>query len=339
MDLETFFTLLYVLVDDWYKADVVMHKPKTGGAKPRMSDSEILTLALAGEWRVGVPWQSERGLVRYIHANGLPMFPRMLKRSGFNKRVRHLWGAFILLQKVVADLLDNPEALYECVDTLPLPAFSLGQARRDKGHWLWTSTLGRGAYGEWFWGDHLLVAVSRSQAITGWLLGTAAINDRWLLEAFLSSRAGQPRLVEPARSPTDGRANYTWPPVGAIGPFQALGQAKDRPYLADKGFNGWRWACHWNTHYQATVITVPPDNAQTQAPWPPPWKVWLAHHRQIIETVFARLEQVFHIKHLNAHSRWGQYTRIAVKLAAYNIGLFINRLLGRSPGTLATLLC
>lgn len=336
MDLETFFTLLYVLVDDWYKAYVQALKPQTGGSKPTMSDSEVLTVALVGEWRVGVPWQSERGLVRYMQAHGRGMFPTMLKRSGFNQRVRHLWGAFILLQQAVGALLDTTAALYECVDSLPLVAFSGGQANREKGHWLWQSSVGRGA-GGWFWGDHLLAVVSSSQAVTGWLLGTAAINDRWLLEAFVSARAGQPRLVEPPRRAKDGHADRTPPPLGAIGPFQAVGQAKDRPYLADKGFNGERWASHWRQHYQATVITVPPDNAHR--PWSPPSKVWLASHRQIIETVFARLDQVFHIKHLNAHSRWGQYTRVAAKMAAYNIGLFINRLLGRPLGALATLIC
>ena len=336
MDLETFFTLLYVLVDDWYKAYVQAHKPQTSGSKPTMSDSEVLTVALAGQWRVGVPWQSERGLVRYMQAHGRGMFPTMLRKSGFNARVRELWGAFILLQQAVGELLEQATAVYECVDSLPLVAFSAGQANREKGHWLWESSVGRGA-GNWFWGDHLLTAVSRDEVVTGWLLGTAAINDRWLLEAFVSARAGQPQLLEPPRRTRDARADYTPPPSGRIGPFQAVGHAQDRPYLADRGFNGERWASHWQEPYHATVITVPPGNVQH--PWSHPAKAWLAHHRQIVETVFARLDEVFHIKHLDAHSRWGQYTRVAAKMAAYNIGLFINRLLGRPLGALATLIC
>lgn len=339
MDLEAFLTILYVLVDDWYNAYGVGQKKPSAGAKPRMSDSEVLTLALAGQWRVGVPWQSERGLVRYMQAHGRGMFPTMLQRSGFNQRVRYLWGAFIVLQQAVADLLDDPAALYECVDSLPLPAFSVGQAQRDKSHWLWQSSLGRGAHGEWFWGDHLLACVSRSQAITGWLVGTAAINDRWLLEAFLSARAGEPRLQEPARRPKDAKAAYTLPPVGFMGAFQAVGKSKTGLYLADKGFNGLRWASHWQTHYQASVMTVPPDTAKAERPWSPAQKVWLASHRQIVETVFARLDQVFAIKRLQAHSRWGQYTRLAAKMAAYNIGLWINRLFHRPLGALATLIC
>jgi len=337
MDLETFLTTLYVLVDDWYKEDIAPQMKRKVGAKPRMSDSEVLTVALAGQWRVGVPWQSERGLVRCLDAHWRGMFPTMLGRSGFNKRVRCLWGAFVLLQQQVAALLDSPQQVYECVDSLPLPAFSNGQAHRQPSHWLWQSRRGWGAYGAFFWGDQLLVSVQPGGAITGWLVGAADLNDRWLLEAFLSARAGEPRLVEPPRRRRDAWADYTPPPLGFIGGFAAVGRALPRPYLADGGFNGRRWLRHWWHGYQAEVITVPVYNEQPN--WSPEWKRWFASHRQIVETAFAWLEGVFGIKRLNAHSRWGQYTRIAAKTAAYNIGLFINRWLNRPDGALATLLC
>ncbi len=66
MDLDTFLTTLYVLVDDWYKARIAPFMQRRKGAQQQMSDSEVLTVALAGQWRVGVPWQSERGVVRYM---------------------------------------------------------------------------------------------------------------------------------------------------------------------------------------------------------------------------------------------------------------------------------
>ncbi len=161
MDLDTFFTVLYVLVDDWYKAEIAASMSRRKAGKIKMSDSEVLTVALAGQWRIGVPWQSERGLVRYLQAHGRHWFPGMLERSAFNQRLRQLWGAFVQLQQVTARLLENETDVFECVDSLPLPAYSLGQASRERGHWLWQSSLGRGPYGEWFWGDHLLMSVLR----------------------------------------------------------------------------------------------------------------------------------------------------------------------------------
>ena len=65
---------------------------------------------------------------------------------------------------------------------------------------------------------------------------------------------------------------------------------------------------------------------------------WLSSHRQIIETVFSRLVIVFGWQRLNAHSTWSQLIRIATKVSAYNIGLFLNLSLAHPLGTLETLL-
>jgi hypothetical protein len=338
MDLETFLTILYVFVDDWYKQHVLPHKPRRGGPPPKMSDSEVLTVALAGQWRTGVPWRSERGLVRTIQAHWLPLFPTMLKRSAFNERVRRLWGAFILLQQAVADRLTSPEDVFECVDTLPVPAFSTAQGQRDASHWLWESTVGvGGTHGGYYVGDQVLVAHNRNGAITGWLLGSAAIDDRWMLEGLLSARTGAPQLIGPEPHPATPRVQWIDPPIGHIGPYQAVGRWSARPILADKGFNGWRWCEHWQQMFATDVITAPPQSSKH--PWPKTLRRWLASHRQIAETVYSHLVIVFGIKQLGAHSRWGQYTRVAAKMAAFNIGMFINHWLGRPLLALPTLLC
>ncbi len=60
MDLETFFTEWYGIVDDCYTAQLAGQVHKHAGAMEQLSDREVLTIAIAGQWRVGVPWQSER---------------------------------------------------------------------------------------------------------------------------------------------------------------------------------------------------------------------------------------------------------------------------------------
>ena len=341
MDLDTFLTTLYVLVDDWYKQASALEKPQMGGARPRMSDSELLTVAVAGQWRKGVPWSSERGVVRYMQTQGRGWFPQMVGRSDFNARVRRLWGGLIRLQQVVADALATPSDVYECVDCLPLPAYTLGQALRESHHWLNESTLGTGGNQQgWYWGDKWLVAVAPSGAITGWLVGTAQMNDRWLLEGLLTARAGQPQLVGPGPNPHESRRHRAQVPrAGHLGGWAAVGRATAAAYLADRGFNGERWRKHWQRQAQAEVVTIPPANAPLFQTWCRADALWHAHHRQNIETAFTLLDGVFEVKQLAAHSRWGQYTRLAAKAAAYNIGLFINRLLGRPSGALKTLLC
>ena len=339
MDIETFFTELYVIVDDCYKANIAGQISRHAGAQQQLSDSEVLTIALAGQWRVGVAWASERGVVRWVNRYGRGMFPGMLQRSAFNARVRWLWGAFIILQQVVGEWLSSKQDIYECVDSVPLPAFSNGQACREPGHWLWESRAGHGGTsGGFYTGDQVLASVTASGVVTGWLLGNADIDERWLLSALLSARAGQPHLGGPGRDPHQARSRHLPPPCGHIGAFQAVGMASDRPYLADRGFNSARWQRYWQQTYGATVLSVPPHNDPQRADWSRQDCLWLAFHRQIIDTTFGFLAEVFAWRKLQAHSRWGQYTRVAAIFAAYHLGLFLNRCLGRPLHALATLL-
>ena len=50
MDLDTFLVALYTIVDDWYQQHMAGAKPVRPGPRPVVSDSEVLTLALCGQW-------------------------------------------------------------------------------------------------------------------------------------------------------------------------------------------------------------------------------------------------------------------------------------------------
>lgn len=339
MDLDTLLTTVYVWVDDWYKEHGAAWRRRMG--RPcRMSDSEVLTLGIVGQWRAGVPWRSERGLVRYMQRHGLGWFPHMLQGSGYNYRVRQLWSVFVRLQQAWGQRLNQSTEVYEVVDSVPLPAFSLAQGRKPRQrHWLSDAALGTSKQG-WFWGHRWLVSLLPSGALTGWTLAPANVQDRWLLQALLSARTDgfihllpPPPLgyVKPKRRPR--------PPVQRIRHPLTAGMATSRPYLADQGFNGAAWLQHWLGHYRATVLTEPSPQSPPDPRWDAPNRRWLHQHRQVIETAFAVLTSVFDLKHLGAHSDWGQLTRLAAVGAAYNFGIACNRLLQRSDLTLQTLLC
>ncbi|MBK9125984.1 MAG: hypothetical protein IPM16_23045 [Chloroflexi bacterium] len=336
MDMDTFFTTLYVLVDDWYKAEIAESMQRHRGGRMRMSDSEVLTVALAGQWQAGMPWRSEREVVAYVQRHLRGLFPTMLGRSAFNRRVRCLWGGFVRLQQLVAEQLRGADELYESVDSVPVPSLSNGQAQRQSTHWTWQSRRGRGSYGRFVWGERVLMAVSPSGVIRGWIAAGANVNDRWLLEALLNRRAGGDALHEPKQRPRDGNKPRTTPPAAThLFGWAAVGETLSGDYLADRGFNGRRWRQQWQQAYGARVLAPPPPNEP--GTWSAAQHRWLASHRQIVETVFARLDNVFGFKRLLAHSRWGQLTRLAAKTAAYNIGLYLNRMLNRPLGALATL--
>jgi hypothetical protein len=340
MDLDTFLTTVYVVIDDWYSAEMATQMQRHAGPALKMSDSEVLTLAIAGQWRAGVPWQSERGLVRYMQAHGLGWFPQMLARSAFNERVRQLCLALVALQQYLATQVSPGGWLYEVGDGLPVPVCSLGQAARDAHRWLMQVSRGHGGnHGGWFFGQRWWVSITPEGAITGWLVAAAHLNERWLLEAFLSQRGGDGEVRGPLADAHTARAERPLPPGGFIGGLFAVGKSAGAPYIVDRGLNGGRWLRHWRDAYEATVIAIPPANSADFQAWTRQDCHWLASVRQKIEGAFAILEGVLALKRVQAHSQWGQYTRLAAKAAAYNLGLYINQAVGRPLGAFATLIC
>jgi hypothetical protein len=326
LDLETFLTTLYVMTDDLYEAVVESQLPASGGPAPKLSDSEVLCLGLAAQWRSGVPWKSERGFVRYGLSHLRGFFPGMTSQSAFNRRLRRLWGAFILLQQALAEQLWTAQDC-EIMDCVPVPVAR--GARSFRPGWLADiARIGKGGNDRYFYGLRLLLAVSRSGVATGWTLAAGNIQDRWLAEWLLSARAGQPQLTGP--SAEDGMPRLP-PPEDWLGPVQSCGPARDCPMLADLGYHGTDWFLHWRNDYACEVLT------------PPVWDrhcahAWFSGVRQAVETAFAALCDSFGLRYPQAHTTWGLLTRISAKLAAYNVGIHINRSCGRPDLALATLI-
>ena len=51
--------------------------------------------------------KSERGIMRYVRKHLRHLFPTLLTQRAFNRRLRRLWGAFLLIQDAVAEALKD----------------------------------------------------------------------------------------------------------------------------------------------------------------------------------------------------------------------------------------
>jgi hypothetical protein len=327
LDLETFLTTLYVMVDDLYQGHVRSQMPNGGGPPPQLADSEVLCLALAAQWRVGVPWNSERGCLRYAHKHLRALFPGLTSQSAFNRRVRRLWGAFLIIEAAVAARLTSLEE-YEILDGVPVPV-ARGARSFHPGWLAEVARCGKGGNDRYFYGVRLLLAVSARGIAGNWLLAAGNVQERWLAELLLSTRAGCPQLRGP-EDPKTGAPQLA-PPQEWLGPLQSCGKQSGKPLIADQGFAGAAWWQHWASAYGAEVVTKPGSASPEQ-------EHGFAVLRQRVETVFAYLCGCFGLKYPGAHTKWGLITRVAAKLAAYNLGIWINRTLGRPDFSFATLI-
>jgi hypothetical protein len=134
----TLLTIIYVLVDDWYKAEghrLLKGKP---GVKPVFSDSEVMTLMLAMDF---IPFPSETQFLGFIRANYLGLFPRLLVQSEFNRRAR---GLRLLVEELRRSWLVELGVVHEThflFDTKPVPVLGY---KRSKRH---SQFAGSAAYG------------------------------------------------------------------------------------------------------------------------------------------------------------------------------------------------
>jgi hypothetical protein len=296
VDVDTFLTILYVMVDDFCKASLPPeHRP---GPQAALSCSEVVTLALFGQWQ---GFGSERGFYRYAQRHLRAAFPQLPTRAQFNRQMRQpheALGAFFrhLVQRLAAQ-----RCVYEALDS---PGVPIRDAKRRGAGWLpgladigWSNRLG------WYAGFHLLMAVNPVGVITGFAFGAASTKDQPLADTFFALR----------RSPH--------PRVPSVG-TPALG-----PYVVDKGFEGRANQARWWQTYGAWVLCPPKRNSRT--PWPKALRRWLAGVRQIVETVYDKLWHTFRLDRERPHELSGFWTRLAAKITLHNFCMWLNEYLGR----------
>ena len=82
LDVDTFLTTIYVMVDDFYHSQPSKRRP---GPQTSLSESEVLTLAIFAPWS---RFTSERDFYRYAQSHLRDAFPTLPDRSQFNRLVR-----------------------------------------------------------------------------------------------------------------------------------------------------------------------------------------------------------------------------------------------------------
>jgi hypothetical protein len=133
------FTIIFVLVDDWYQSEGIQLLKGKPGTKPEFTDSEVMTLMLAHEF---IPFPSETQYLGFIRANYLALFPKLVDQSQFNRRTRALRLLVEQLRRYwVVQKGWHLHTRY-LLDTKPVPVLSY---KRDKHH---SDFAGNADYGQ-----------------------------------------------------------------------------------------------------------------------------------------------------------------------------------------------
>src|SRR5919107_814393 len=296
VDVDTFLTTLYVMVDDFCHSQPPRRRP---GPDASLSESEVITLAIFARWS---RFNSERDFYRYATGHLTDAFPTLPERSQFNRLSRsctELIEAFVL--HLASLLTDARKCPYQALDSSAMP---IRDCKRRGHGWLagqadigWSNSIGG------YEGFSLLVAIEPSGVITVFFFGSASTADQPLAETFFALRANpDPRL-------------------------EGAGSAFSGTYVADKGFEGEENHRRWLECYGAEVVHPPKRNSKK--PWSKRLRRWIAGIRQIVETVYDKLFNAFGLWRERPHEIGGLRARLAARVALHNFCIWLNDQLAR----------
>jgi hypothetical protein len=204
LDVDTFLTTLYVIVDDLCQTR--SPEQRRPGPQASLCQSEVITLSVFARWG---RFASERDFYRYAEAHLREAFPTLPDRSQFNRLVRLYTEVTEEIAVKLGKMLQSEEHPYQALDSSAMP---VRDAKRRGHGWLagyadigWSNSIG------WYEGFSLLAAVEPTGVITGFCFGSASTADQPLAETFFAVRAApNPRLksagssfsARPSREPT-----------------------------------------------------------------------------------------------------------------------------------------
>lgn len=163
MDLDSFLTSLYVLVDDWWRASHPPTPRRRPGRRAELADSEVLTLAILAQWP---RFRGERDFWRFARAHLRPYFPKLCDQSQFNRGARAPEPEMRGLRRALAGQLCDPSAVYRVMDTTLVPAIVRVRASR-KGLFAGQASFGGSASKtEWVYGFKVALVVDPEGVVT-----------------------------------------------------------------------------------------------------------------------------------------------------------------------------
>jgi hypothetical protein len=189
-DLNTLLTGLYVKIDEYLE-----RRPRPG-RPPKLTDAELLTLAVA-QVLLGV--RSDARWLRFV-PRALPgAFPYLPGQSGYNKRLR---GAVPLIKRLIRMLAADTDLWTDPVwitDSTPVECARSRPTAQRSNLAGWAGYGYCASHSRFFWGLRLHLICTPAGLPVSWALADPKLDDRQVLMAILEQdpalTAGRPGLV------------------------------------------------------------------------------------------------------------------------------------------------
>lgn len=234
---------------------------------------------------------TDKGAWDYFRSHWFDWFPHLGSRANYAKHAANLWVVKQRLQQMLARELGVYSDRLHMSDGFPMPVCHFKRA-------YWSRVFsGEASYGycasksEKYYGFKGNIVISSEGIITGITVTAAQIDER----------------------------DSLWDIVGNI----------EGMLIADKGLIG---ADYKQELYACTGIDLQTAvRANMQETRSPRFVRWLVSTRRLVETTIGQLAERFQIERVRARKMWYLTNRIARKVLAHTLCIFINKQLGNPP--------
>lgn len=175
-DLDSLLTALYVLVDD------LLPERSGAGRRPKITDAELITLAVA---QILLQCHSERRFLRLARRRLCHLFPYIPKQPGYNKRLRALAPRLCLVVAHLARISPSFCDRLRLLDSTPVPCGASRETARRSALAGWATYGYCKSHSRFFWGLRLYLLCAPDGMPVSFALAPANEPEREVAAAML----------------------------------------------------------------------------------------------------------------------------------------------------------
>jgi hypothetical protein len=187
MSIDEFIIAVFCLIDNQLKALLNGKKLRQRGFAPKLTDSEVMTIEIVGEF---LEFDRDKAIWGYFKKHWSHFFPKMPDRTTFVRQAANLHAVKQLLQERLAILLGAYQDQLHIIDGLPIPVCKFARAHFS------SIFKGDAAYGycaskqEHFYGFRGHVVINSKGIITAATFAAANIDERDVCPGLVSRFEG-----------------------------------------------------------------------------------------------------------------------------------------------------